>query len=84
MRSVIRVQEGQDHLRALYLYNSLATMERAREWIMDYLSQDESGLIPQIITTEGYTDERDARELLRRVEKSYEPVRLPLLFEMPE
>lgn len=84
MRSVIRVQEGRDHLRALYLYNSLATMERAREWIMDYLSQDESGLIPQIITTEGYTDERDARELLRRVEKSYEPVRLPLLFETPE
>ena len=85
MRMVIRPQEGAEDLLAAYLYSDLATLEHARERIMEYLGKDEPGLIPQIITLEGgCRDERDTRELLRRVEKSYEPVRLPILSDRPE
>ena len=85
MRMVIRPQEGAEDLLAVYLYNDLATLAHARERIMEYLGKDEPGLIPQIITLEGgCRDERDTRELLRRVEKSYEPVRLPILSDRPE
>ena len=77
-RRVVRPQQGGEALYALYIYAHTATMEQARKRLMEMLRADEPELKSVALTPRSSCPgERDALQLLQKVENVYEP---PLLF----
>ena len=75
LRCCKRPQAGSENISALYIYSSDATVEKAGKLLMQMLSADEPGLIPEEIRSlTGYRSELDAIRLLHRIEHLYEPV----------
>ena len=78
LRAVIRPQGLSSGQSALYLYSNLASIKSAQEYLMDLLKESVPELTPQeILLRAPYNSERDALHLLQKVEKAYEPIKLP-------
>ncbi|MCR4672113.1 MAG: FUSC family protein [Lachnospiraceae bacterium] len=70
-----QTQTGVQDASALYVYSVEATVENAREKILDMAREDIALPIPvEIRSRTGYRSENDALRLLHRVEGIYEPV----------
>lgn len=77
VRGVRRPQAGAPGISGLYIYAHTATMEQAQKRLMKMLREADPALEPVTITSPGgYRSERDAIQILHRLQNRYEPVAL--------
>jgi hypothetical protein len=65
-------------ISALYIYSGEASLKQAESRVMALLRQSEPDLRPvEVFLDHPYRTEHDAMHLLQRLERQYEPLRLP-------
>ena len=78
LRGVQREEAGADGVSALYIYSGKATMRQAQNRLMEQLRKQEPWLeAEEVFSDQAYLTEHDAMQLLNRLGRRYEPLRLP-------
>ena len=78
LRGVVRPEAGTVGISALYIYSGQASLKQAESRVMALLRQTDPGLKPvEVFLDQPYRTEHDAMHLLQRLERQYEPLRLP-------
>ena len=77
LRLSVRKQADAEGVSALYFYAKAADFAKAQSVLMNRLREKEPQLVPMEIRLHSpYRSERDAMQLLRKLENAYEPVSL--------
>ena len=75
LRSAIRPQNGVPGVSALYVYSADASVEKAKEKLIDILGKETRGLKPRdVFSLTGYRTEHDAIQVLHTLGNLYEPI----------
>ncbi len=78
LRAVIRREAGVENICGLYLYAEGMSIKRAENRMMELLRRENEKLRPvEVFSDQPYRSEHDAMHLLHRLERQYEPLRLP-------
>lgn len=77
LRAVLRPQTGLEGGSGLYFYASDATVDSAKEWVLEKMREQQPKLQPrEIVSGAGSPTEYDAIRLLHTLGRAYEPLRL--------
>ena len=78
LRAVIRREAGAENISGLYLYSDRMSLKQAENRMMELLRREDESLCPaEVFSDRPYRSEHDAMQLLHRLERQYEPLRLP-------
>ncbi len=78
LRGVIRPEAGAKGISSLYIYSGKVSLKLAENRVMELLRAKYGELQPvEVFLERPYETEHDAMHLLSRLERLYEPVRLP-------
>lgn len=78
LRTVIRKEAGVENISGLYLYSDKMSLKQAENRMMELLRREDDSLRPvEVFSDRPYRSEHDAMQLLHRLERQYEPLRLP-------
>ena len=78
LRGVVRPEAGAKGISALYIYSGRVSEKLAESRVMELLREKHGQLQPvEVFLERPYETEHDAMHLLSRLERLYEPVRLP-------
>ena len=78
LRGVVRAEAGTRGISSLYIYSDKVSVKLAQSRVMELLREKYGELQPvEVYLDRPYETEHDALHLLHRLEKLYEPVRLP-------